>query len=103
MVASAALSMHTAEPIHDRRQTGRVGLRVAHRHRIGATLSERVSELVYIRGHPVALLEWIDLGGVRTPLFICDLDPAQLRADLEDRGLFRYDGVTIDPRFPAAD
>ena len=70
-----------------------------HRHRIGTTVVDRVSEMVYVHSRPVALLEWIDLGGVRTPLYRCELDPAKLRADAEHRGVFRYDDVTIDPRF----
>ena len=76
---------------------------MVHRHRIGAAISTRVSELVYIKGRPLALLEWIDLGGVRTPLCLCDLDPAKLRPDEEERRVFHYEDVTADPRFPVAD
>ena len=95
--------MRTAAPSADRRQQVRIGLRVFHRHRVGTAVSERVSELVYVRGRPVALLEWIDLGGVRTPLFVCDLNPAKLRPDEHERAVFHYDDLTTDPRFPAAD
>jgi hypothetical protein len=66
-------------------------------------VTERLSELVYIRGRPLALLEWIDLGGVRTPLYVCRLDPAKLRPDRDDRRVFHYDDLTTDPRFTPAD
>jgi len=54
---------------------------------------------VFVKGQPMALLEWINLGGIRTPLYVCDLDPAKLREDAETRGAFHYDGLTSDPRF----
>jgi len=91
--------MPRLQPANDRRHEARTGLKVRHRHRTGTTVVERVSELLYVRNRPVALLEWIDLGGVRTPLYICELDPAKLTADAGQRGLFRYDDETIDPRF----
>ena len=56
-----------------------------------------------MKGRAIALLEWIDLGGVRTPLYVCDLDPTKLRPDKHDRAVFHYDGLTTDPRFPACD
>lgn len=86
-------------PVRERRQTVRSGLHVTHRHRVGSSVSERVSELVFVKGQPMALLEWINLGGIRTPLYVCDLDPAKLREDAETRGAFHYDGLTSDPRF----
>jgi hypothetical protein len=91
--------MPTGEKSRDRRQGIRGSVRVAHRHRVGSALSQRVSELVYIKGHPFALLEWVDLGGIRTPLYICELDPTKLRADADERHLFHYDDLTTDPRF----
>ena len=87
----------------ERRQEARSGLRVVHRHRVGNGVTHRVSELVFARGRALALLEWIDLGGVRTPLYACELDPAKLREDPRQRGLYLYDSVTSDPRFPATD
>ena len=75
----------------------RGALKVVHRHRVGAKLFRRVSELVYVQGKPFAVVRWIDLGGVRAPLYTCPLDPAKLRAEGSDR--FAYDGVTVDPRF----
>jgi hypothetical protein len=87
----------------DRRQGARSGLRVIHRHRIGNDVAERTSELVFVRGRPLALLEWIDIGGARTPLYACELDPERLREDPERRGTFHYDELTSDPRFPTTD
>jgi len=91
--------MPRLQPANDRRHEARSALKVKHRHRIGTNVVERVSELVFVGSRPVALLEWIDLGGVRTPLYRCELDPAKLRAEPGYRGVFRYDDVTIDPRF----
>lgn len=87
----------------ERRQEARSGLRVVHRHRVGNGISHRVSELLFVKGRAVALLEWIDLGGVRTPLYTCELDPEKLREDPGQRGLYLYDALTSDPRFPASD
>lgn len=95
--------MLTVAPRADRREHVRVGLRVVHRHRVGTAVSERVSELLYVKDRAIALLEWIDIGGVRTPLYVCDLDPTKLRPDKHERAVFHYDGLTIDPRFPACD
>jgi hypothetical protein len=77
----------------------RVGLKVIHRHKVGASTFRRVSELVYIEGRPKALLGWINVGGVRTPLYICELDPSRLRKSEGAKNTFFYDGVTVDPRF----
>lgn len=63
--------MPSAMPAKDRRHDLRPGLKVKHRHRVGTAIVERVSELVHVRGRPVALLDWINLGGIRTPLSIC--------------------------------
>jgi hypothetical protein len=95
------VNMPSATPAKDRRHDLRPGLKVKHRHRVGSAIVERVSELVHVRGHPVALLDWIDLGGIRTPLYMCKLDPVKLRAATPD-GLFEYDGITADPRFADA-
>jgi hypothetical protein len=85
--------------MHNRRNV-RLGLKVIHRHRVGALEFRRVSELVYVRGRPKAILGWIDVGGVRTPIFLCDLDPAKLRrAAGESKNTFYYDAVTVDPRY----
>lgn len=82
----------------DRRRV-RVGVRVIHRHRVGSKVFRRVSELVFVEGHAKAVLAWIDMGGVRTPLYICELDRAKLRQAKTTRGLYYYDGTTSDPRF----
>ena len=82
----------------DRRKI-RVGLKVIHRHRVGDKVLRRVSELVYVRGRPRALLGWINSAGVRTPLYICELDPAKLRKAEGVKNTFLYDAMTVDPRF----
>ena len=85
--------------MHNRRKI-RLGLKVIHRHRVGQLEFRRVSELVYVRGRPKAILGWIDVGGVRTPIYLCDLDPAKLRkATGEAKDTFYYDAVTVDPRY----
>jgi hypothetical protein len=79
------------------RRSIRVGLKVIHRHFVGGHRLRRVSELVYMRGAPSAVLGWIDVGGLRTPLTIA-LDPAKLRrGGIKDT--WYYDGATADPRF----
>jgi len=92
--------------MHNRRKA-RVGLKVIHRHRVGSFEFRRVSELVYVRGRPKAILGWIDVGGLRTPIHLCDLDPAKLRHAVTGGNTYYYDAVTVDPRYesvgPAAD
>jgi hypothetical protein len=81
------------------RSEGRLGLKVIHRHRAGDATVRRVSELVFIRGQPRAVLGWIDAGGVRTPIYISDLDPAKLKKAAAMEGTYYYDEVTVDPRY----
>ena len=81
------------------RSKSRLGLRVIHRHRVGDSTFRRVSELVFIRGRPRAVLGWIDAGGVRTPIYISELDPAKLKKAAAMEGTYYYDEVTVDPRF----
>jgi hypothetical protein len=83
------------------RRKNRLGLKVIHKHRIGDKLFRRVSELVMIDGRPKALLGWINLGDVRTPIYLCDLDPAKLRRSPTSANTYYYDEVTVDPRFEA--
>ena len=71
-----ALRLHAAFGVGERRNIPRTKLKVIHRHRIGAQSFRRVSELVFVRGKPRAMLEWLNLGGVRSPLYIAELDPA---------------------------
>ena len=54
-----------------------------------------------IAGKPKALLGWINLGGVRTPIYLCDLESAKLRQSQTRSSTFYYDEITIDPRFEA--
>ena len=94
-----AQRMPSLLPNRERRQGARALLQVIHRHQVGDTVFRRVSELLYVRGKPVALIDWINLGGVRTPLYTYPLDPLKLRADVARRGVFHYDDLTADPRF----
>jgi hypothetical protein len=77
----------------------RLGLKVIHRHRSGNSTFRRVSELVFVRGRPKAVLGWIDAGGVRTPIYICELDPAKLKKATATPNTYYYDDVTVDPRY----
>jgi hypothetical protein len=86
-------------PISERRQGVRALQQVIHRHLVGETVFRRVSELLYVNGQPVALIDWINLGGVRTPLYTHPLDPLKLRPDPSRRGVFHYADLTADPRF----
>jgi len=77
----------------------RLGLKVIHRHRAGDATFRRVSELVFIRGKPRAVLGWIDAGGVRAPIYIAELDPAKLKKAAALPDTYYYDEVTVDPRY----
>ena len=83
------------------RRKSRVGLKVIHRHRVGDKVLRRVSELVLIDGRPKALLGWINLGGVRTPIYLCELDFSKLRQAPLGSNTYYYDDITVDPRFEA--
>ena len=84
------------------RRKVRLGLKVIHRHRAGESVFRRVSELVFVSGRPKAVLGWIDTGGVRTPIYICELDPAKLRKAAATSKTYYYDEVTVDPRYEEA-
>ena len=88
--------------MHNRRKI-RSGVKVLHRHRIGGYEFRRVSELVYIGGRPKAILGWIDVGGMRTPVYQVDLDPKRLRKAAATPHTFYYEGVTVDPRYQDLD
>jgi hypothetical protein len=45
------------------------------------------------------LIEWINIGGVRTPLYSCELDQTKLVPASDAKAVFYYAGVTTDPRF----
>ena len=77
----------------------RIGLKVVHRHRVGDMELRRISELVWVRGRPKAILGWIDVGGQRTPIYLCDLDPAKLRPAAAAPKTYYYDDITVDPRY----
>ena len=81
------------------RRKVRMGLKVIHRHRVDNRVVRRVSELVFVDGRPKALLSWIDIGGIRTPLYICELDRSKLREATGAKNTYYYDATTVDPRF----
>jgi hypothetical protein len=79
------------------RRAARVPQKVVHRHRIGSLVFKRVSEFVLVRGEPKAILKWIDIAGLRTPIYI-DLDPSKLRRIGAGSSIrLYYDGTTLDP------
>jgi hypothetical protein len=80
------------------RSNVRLGQKVIHRHRVGNLEFRRVSELAFIRGTPRAILGWLDVGGVRAPIYLCDLDPQKLRK-ATSHNTWYYDDTTIDPRY----
>jgi hypothetical protein len=84
------------------RSKARLGLKVIHRHRAGDSTFRRVSELVFVRGQPKAVLGWIDAGGIRAPIYICDLNPAKLKKAAATKNTYYYDEVTVDPRYQPA-
>jgi len=84
--------------VTDRRKQ-RLGLKVIHKHRVGDKVLRRVSQLVIIAGRPKALLGWINLGGVRTPNYLCDLHEAKLHRSASRHSTFYYEEITVDPRF----
>jgi hypothetical protein len=84
------------------RRTARIGLKVIHRHRAGDITYRRVSELVFVHGRPQAVLGWINAGGVRTPISICQLDPKKLKKAAATPKTYYYEEVTVDPRYEPA-
>lgn len=94
--AGVTQGMHVTD-----RRKNRVGLKVIHKHRIGDKVFRRVSELVLIDGQPKALLGWIDMGGVRTPIYLCDLDHRKLHRSASSPNTYYYEEITVDPRFEA--
>jgi hypothetical protein len=85
---------------HDRRSIPRTQLKVIHKHRMGGRRFRRVSELVFATNRrPRAVLEWVDLGGIRSPLYIAELDPDKLRRAKRLRNTYNYDGETVDPSY----
>ena len=79
------------------RREGRYKLKVIHLHRTGGAVERRVSELVFLQGQPRIVWGWIDMGGMRTPIYLAELDPAKLKR-LGVANVYRYDAVTSDPQ-----
>ena len=79
------------------RRAAKIRQKVVHRHRIGSQMLKRVSDFMLVRGEPKAVLRWIDIAGVRTPIAV-DLDRAKLRSIRAGTStLFLYAGTTTDP------
>jgi hypothetical protein len=88
----------------ERRAVPRIRLKVIHRHRVGRRIFRRVSELVFIGEQPRAVLDWVNMAGDRSPVYM-DLDRRRLRKLSGARHTYVYDAQTSDPRFeelPAA-
>jgi hypothetical protein len=82
------------------RRAARVPQKVVHRHRIGSLVFKRVSEFVRVRGEPKAILKWIDIAGMRTPIYV-DLDSSKLRrVQAGPKTRFFYAGTTVEPGTP---
>lgn len=82
----------------ERRSVRRIRLKVIHRHRLGRQTFRRVSELVFIGHEPRAVLEWVNMAGDRSPVYI-PLDPRKLRRAHGVRHTWFYEAETSDPRF----
>ena len=78
------------------RRLARLPQKVVHRHQMGRHVFTRISELAFIHGRPKAILRWLDMAGVRTPIY-ADLDAAKLRRVRPRTRVSAYDGTTIDP------
>ena len=79
------------------RRESRYKLKVIHLHLVGGAVERRVSELVFLQGQPRIVWGWVDLGGVRTPIYLAEVDPAKLKR-LGVENVYRYEAVTNDPQ-----
>jgi hypothetical protein len=50
-----------------------------------------------VNGEPRIILGWIDLGGVRAPIYLQNVESGKLRP-LGVKHFYRYEGVTHDPQ-----
>lgn len=64
--------------------------------RRGKTVMARVLDLAFLNGAPVAVLTWLNKGGVLHVDKHILLDPKLLRK-AAPLGSFRYEGLAIDP------
>lgn len=56
--------------------------------------------MVFIGGRPKAILDWIDMGAGRTPVYLDELESARLQGPPRgEKGVYFYEGETVDPRF----
>jgi len=81
----------------ENRRASRYRLKVLHEHRSSGRVRRKVSELVFVNDEPRIILGWVNLGGVRAPVYLQRLDPSLLRP-LGVKQFYRYDGVTSDPQ-----
>jgi len=81
----------------ENRRASRYRLKVLHEHRSSGRVKRKVSELIFVNDQPKIIVGWVDLGGVRAPIYVQNVDPAKLRP-LGVKHFFRYDGVTDDPQ-----
>jgi hypothetical protein len=68
----------------------RVYVRFVH----GKTAMRRVLDLGYVDGKPVAVVSWVNIGGIITPGQYVQLDPARLRRSVP-AGCYWYDGEIV--------
>jgi hypothetical protein len=78
------------------RQASRYKLKVIHLHRVASDVARRVSELVMVKGQPNLVFGWVNLGSIRTPIFL-PLDPHKLHRGSEP-GVYHYSEITTDPQ-----
>jgi len=50
----------------------------------------------------MAVLHWVDVGGMRTPIYLSPLDPRKLRRLTGTRATYVYRDETTDPRYEVA-
>ena len=60
----------------------------------GKTAMRRVLDLGYIDGKPVAVVSWVNIGGITTPGEYAELDSALLRPSVP-AGCYWYDGEVV--------
>jgi hypothetical protein len=89
----------------ENRRASRYRLKVLHEHRSGGRVRRRVSELVFVNGEPRIILGWVNIGGIRAPIYVQSVENGKIRP-LGVKHFYRYDGITTDPqdtqRMPAS-
>jgi hypothetical protein len=75
--------------------------KVMHTLAVGGGWGIGVSDLMFIKGIPHAILEWDGPPDKKLPLVSVKLDRARLSASQGSGADFLYDGVIEDPRKPS--